>query len=266
MPKWCGVLILDLTQGRMNTQAAGIKKRRRSLVRGFTLVELLVVIAVIGLLAALGVPALSRAIRAANQGECMANLRQIGILMQGYAADNNGMTVQAWDDITRLNFGEILLTWKGRMDADGKIGGGFENWRCPENKVQFRCCGSEGGERAGSYSINGWNDTLNGSPDNRYAGNRVANFASPSKLYMVSEAAYFRIEAQNDGGGSLPTGLYTTGGRHIRYAHSGRVNMVFADGHGELLPPGPLVWRGTYLGGEDNKAASFSNGKPWHAN
>ena len=82
---------------------------------------------------------------------------------------------------------------------------------------------------------------------------------------MVTEATYFRIEPLKDNGvGSLPAGLYKKG-PYIRYAHSGRVNMVFADGHGELLP-GPLLGLGTHLGGDGSKAADFSNGEAWLAN
>ena len=228
--------------------------------------ELLVVIAVVGLLAALGFPALKRSMQAGNQAKCMGNLRQIGALLAAYAADHDGMTVPARNN-SWLNFGEILSTWSGEAGPNGKLaGGGFGCWKCPENRVQIRCCGSEGGESAGSYAINGYNATDNGSAgDNRYAGNRLSNISQPSKLYMITEATYFRLDLlKDDGVGSVPAGMYTQG-TCIRYAHSGKVNMVFADGHGELLP-GPLRGYGTSLGGDPTKAASHSNGVPWLAN
>ena len=49
--------------------------------RGFTLVELLVVIAVIMLLAALVLPATFRARRLALRAECTSNLRQFGLAL-----------------------------------------------------------------------------------------------------------------------------------------------------------------------------------------
>ena len=56
---------------------------------GFTLVELLVVIAVIAILAALLLPALSRAKTAAQGATCLNHLKQWGMATHLYAADNN---------------------------------------------------------------------------------------------------------------------------------------------------------------------------------
>lgn len=60
--------------------------------RAFTLIEMLVVIAVIGILAALLLPALARAKAKALQTQCLNNLKQIGAAIQLYA-DENGDTL-----------------------------------------------------------------------------------------------------------------------------------------------------------------------------
>jgi prepilin-type N-terminal cleavage/methylation domain-containing protein len=58
--------------------------------RAFTLVELLVVIAVVGILAALLLPALASARDKSRKTACVSNLRQIGIALLNYATDNDG--------------------------------------------------------------------------------------------------------------------------------------------------------------------------------
>jgi len=58
--------------------------------RGFTLVELLVVIAILAILLSLLLAALARARASASAVACCANLRQIGVALHVYAGDNAG--------------------------------------------------------------------------------------------------------------------------------------------------------------------------------
>lgn len=57
--------------------------------QAFTLLELLVVISIIAVLAALLLPALTRAKDAGRRAVCLSNLRQVGIAMQSYAHENS---------------------------------------------------------------------------------------------------------------------------------------------------------------------------------
>lgn len=92
--------------------------QRRS-AHGFTLIELLVVVAIIALLVGILLPALSGARRAAMLTVAQSNLKQMGVAMANYAADEQGrvynLSGNSWEE-GRARAIEIIVRFAGRDD------------------------------------------------------------------------------------------------------------------------------------------------------
>src|SRR5262249_49244307 len=83
---------------------------------GFTLVELLVVVAVIGVLAALLLPTLAQARESARRTACASNLRQIGMALRVYVDDHDGL------------YPVLPLTTPPEDENDADEGGPVTDW------------------------------------------------------------------------------------------------------------------------------------------
>ena len=101
-----------------SSQASGVlPKRSKGFRLAFTLVELLVVIAVIAILAALLLPALSSAKQKAWTTACNSNLRQIGLGLKMFADDNNEFYPMSGS----------VIPW-GTNDIPAPTGSGQRGW------------------------------------------------------------------------------------------------------------------------------------------
>ncbi len=120
--------------------------------RAFTLVELLVVIAVIGILAALLLPALAKSKESAKRVNCGGNLRQLHMAASLYAGDNGGV----------LPPQDAAAQWPTRLKS------GFQDLRlllCPSDSkavTNVAVAATDPSSAARSYAINLFGDYFEG--------------------------------------------------------------------------------------------------------
>lgn len=105
---------------------------------GFTLTEILVVIAIIAVLAVVALTATRRAMDSARSANCITNLRDLGAAALSYASENNG----SLPPLCELDYGKAWTVqaanrWWPSFLADSTDTASklvFKTWRCPETR------------------------------------------------------------------------------------------------------------------------------------
>jgi prepilin-type N-terminal cleavage/methylation domain-containing protein/prepilin-type processing-associated H-X9-DG protein len=210
--------------------------------RAFTLVELLTVIAIIGILAAITMVGFSRARAAADQTKCTSNLRNVataGLMWIG--EHKNSMPDAMFWRTTNVNDAGSFLPYMGHTPGQSPISDSPTLFSCP---ASFRDVGPNSDWNRG-YSINIYAcRTENGvwppvSPYNRQAAN-INQIARPALMAFLMDANILadgtpERKVYNSNTGTVWKQLGASG---LYAGHpGGTTNVALLDGHVKAMNP-----------------------------
>lgn len=195
--------------------------RKRTIGDGFTLVEILVAIAIIGILSALTTVVVLRAVRSASVSECAAHLSQIHKATKLYAIDYDDRTppypfVSFQDqDARQADFKQALLTY-GATDR---------LWYCPlDTHKGTDFLGEWHSFRYTSYTVGPMYPFVSVIDKNGYIDFSFGNVQDPSGFALFLDQTILSHETE----GSEVKIQRTS-------AHVDTINVVYADGHTKAL-------------------------------
>ncbi len=215
--------------------------------RAFTLVELVVVIAILGILAALLTPALATAFRIAERTTCASNLRQIGLATQLYLKDNDGWFFPLVTDTLRGRrwyFGlepSASPGCEGERVLDRTEAALYPYLHAPES---VEACPSVpfGSPYKPKFKGASWSYGINWYLCNHHGS---ANFSSirpqdAGRTLLYADAAQINTWlAPASPSNPMVEDHYwiRPGTPQVQFRHGGLANVLFADWHVEACPP-----------------------------
>ncbi len=231
---------------------AGRRTRPSACGNAFTLVELLIVVAIIGLLATLALPQAKKMIGRSQAAACASNLRQISVGLMAYAADHDGQLVPA----AIVKEPERTGQWYNALEAN--MGGGDLDWVSAERPKWQRCPSLKFAQMSALTVGYGWNFAYFGKdnfpkdpsvPDpyakeNASAFARLGSVSRPAKTIIIGDSLDDTTPDKDFRHRYLYTPDLNPGHENNTYLakrHDGRGNYLFLDGHVEALSPAELI-------------------------
>ncbi len=227
-------------------------KTKRRLTTGFTLIELLVVIAIIAILAAILLPVFAKARKMAQQTQCLSNLKQLGLSVQLYLADNDQRFPRvngpdAWNpyfycirpdgapSTIELHGGTMRAYFAGTKQGENAIGGAGDL-----NQSRLIVCPAWKNDMDGGAP---WTDSLYAIDTEMekymsYGSNGGTHLAweseigDPTSFVMIAESF-------NNGGAFFIE--YPTYRPAFRHGNNDKCGVTFVDGHTKMVDR-KLLW------------------------
>ncbi len=209
--------------------------------QGFTLIEMLVVIAIIVLLTAILVPSVNGALQSAKSTKCKANLRQIGLGFTLYSMENGGkLPFQQRDGST---------TWHTEVAPylEGYDNGDYYNLALQDRRPPgvYACPTSRNTVRPGNYADYGMNYLVNDHGQTQSFPQRMIE-EIPSDVILLADSincsrrlSIYQSDAALDGRHRKGTVNVLFNGGSVG---SGTIATLYTDVSGDRRTQAPWGW------------------------